>query len=193
MLRFVVDDSSPERIVLASGLPATIFVLRPEHARLVVEGFEHLSLRSRYLRFFTPKAELSPDELWRLMDIDGHERFALGASVRRDSEWVPAAVARFARVHTEPDTAEPALTVVDEFQGLGLGTALYGRLAEAARSRGYRRFVAEVLPENERMLRIFRRATPSSRIYRREGALKVEIDLGADHAGTAESASLQRR
>lgn len=189
MLAFVIEDTSPERIVLPSGLSAMIFVLRPEHARLVVEGFEHLSLRSRYLRFFTPKSELTPGELWRLMDIDGHDRFALGASVRRDSEVVPAAVARFARIPTEPDTAEPALTVVDEFQGLGLGTALYSRLVQAARSRGTTRFVAEVLPENERMLRIFRRVTPSARVYRREGVLKVEIDLGADLTGRAESAS----
>jgi RimJ/RimL family protein N-acetyltransferase len=187
MFSLVIEETSPERIVLASGSSATISELRPEHARLVVEGFEHLSPRSRYLRFFTPKSELSPNELWRLMDIDGHERFALGASVRRDSEWVPAAVARFARVHSQPDSAEPALTVVDEFQGLGLGTALYARLVRAAQSRGYSRFIAEVLPENERMLRIFRRVTPGCRIFRRETVLEVEIDLGAYSGASAQT------
>lgn len=182
ILRIVADVLPAERLVLAGGVRASISELRPEHARFVVEGFEHLSTRSRYLRFFTPKAELSPDQLWRLMDIDGERHFALGASVRGATGWCPAAVARFVRLPKQPETAEPALTVVDEFQGLGLGTALFERLIQAALDRGYRRFVAEVLAENERMLRIFRRVTPGARLHSREGALEVEIDLAADRA-----------
>ena len=57
----------------------------------------------------------------------------------------------FVRVPGEPDVAEPAVTIVDEYQGLGLGTALLARLVAAARERGVQRFRCLFLAENRQI------------------------------------------
>ena len=65
-------------------------------------------------------------------------------------------VAHAAFVRVDEDRAEVAFEIADELQGRGLGTILYAHLAEAAEERGITMFEAEVLPENNRMLEVFR-------------------------------------
>jgi RimJ/RimL family protein N-acetyltransferase len=67
-------------------------------------------------------------------------------------------VARFERIAERPENAEVAFTVADDFQGRGLGSTLFRRLAQLARARGITAFEAEVLKSNERMLRVFERS-----------------------------------
>ena len=59
---------------------------------------------------------------------------------------------RFIRLPDQPDTAEVGVTVVDAWQGRGLGSALLARLAERALQAGVEYFTAEVLAENRTML-----------------------------------------
>ena len=66
-------------------------------------------------------------------------------------------VARWARLLERPGHAEVAFTVADDFQGRGLGSILFRRLATIARKKGIAVFEAEVLKSNERMLRVFER------------------------------------
>jgi len=57
---------------------------------------------------------------------------------------------------TAPQRAEVALAIADAYQGRGLGTILLGQLAEAAHEHGIRQFEARVLPQNHRMIEVFR-------------------------------------
>ena len=50
----------------------------------------------------------------------------------------------------EPGEAEVAFLVEDQHQGRGIGQLLLEHLAQAGRERGIERFVAEVLPDNQR-------------------------------------------
>jgi GNAT superfamily N-acetyltransferase len=169
--------SAEERWILRDGRRARAREIRPSDAPLLVQGFEQLSERSRRLRFFTPKRALSPREVAYLTQLDGQRHFAIGAGVLTDQGWQPAAVARFVGLPHEPKEAEPALTVVDAFQGLGLGRLLFARLVDAAVERGYRILRADVLEENHAMLRIFRTASAETAVRRVGGVFEVEIPL----------------
>ncbi len=57
-----------------------------------------------------------------------------------------------------PDEAEVAFTVQDDQQGRGLGTLMLEHLAVVARAHGIRTFSADTLPNNMRMLNVFRDA-----------------------------------
>jgi L-amino acid N-acyltransferase YncA len=68
--------------------------------------------------------------------------------------------------------AETAFMVHPQWQGSGLGTALQQRMAEHARRRGVRGFVAEILADNEKMIRLARAG--AGRADGAEGSVSVE-------------------
>ncbi len=114
------------------------------------------SERSQYFRFFAPMARLSETDLHRFTNVDHKDRIAL-VMVSGDDI---IAVGRYDRLvddaqYPDGDVAEVAFNVADEFQGRGLGSILLEHLAAAGRERGIRRFVADMLPANTRMLRVF--------------------------------------
>jgi GNAT superfamily N-acetyltransferase len=123
--------------------------MRPSDKQMLLDGFEHLSPDSRYARFMAPKVNLSETELRYLTEVDGVDHFAMGA-IRRHlvSKDEGVGSARFVRLSDAPDTAEPAVTVLDDFQGKGLGAILLQRLIEAAWERDVRWFRTELLAEN---------------------------------------------
>ncbi len=88
-----------------------------------------------------------------------------------DDERV-VAVAEYARLR-DPSTAEVAFAVADDLQGHGIGARLLERLAALAASVGVERFVAEVLPQNRAMLRVF--ADAGFEITRELGGGEVEV------------------
>jgi ribosomal protein S18 acetylase RimI-like enzyme len=167
-----------ESLVLSDGRPARMFPLRKEHADQLQVGFARLSDRSRYLRFFTSKRWLSAAELDRLVALDGCNQFALAVQVRTLAGWEGAAVGRLARVPDAPETAELAITVLDEYQRLGIGRLLMQRLQKSALERGYTHVHGEVLVENRPMLRLLRAALPGH-VSRTHGPV-VEVDAALD-------------
>jgi len=174
-----------ESLVLSDGRPARMFPLRKEHAAQLQEGFARLSDRSRYLRFFTSRRWLSDAELGRLLALDGCNQFAIAVQVHTLAGWEGAAVGRLVRVPDAPDTAELAITVLDEYQRLGIGRLLIGRLQKAAMERGYTHVHGEVLVENRPMLRLLRTALPDH-VSRTHGPV-VEIDAALQPASAADS------
>jgi GNAT superfamily N-acetyltransferase len=135
-----------------ASAPVPELVVRPigpADRTLLLEGFERLSDRTRYLRFFTPLPELPPGELRFLTEPDGIDHYALGAAVRRrDGSLRGLGVARYVRAHDDPRVGHATVTVVDDAQRHGLGSHLLRGLAYAAGLRGIDRFRFTVLPEN---------------------------------------------
>jgi len=144
------------RAVLRDGSEVEIRRVRPDDAPRLARAFERLSDESRRLRFMAPKPTLSDAELRYLTTVDGHHHEALGAYDPVTGEGL--AVARFVRLPSEPDVAEVAVTVIDEWQHRGLGTVLLERLAERARAQGIAHFSALIASENLAMLELLRRA-----------------------------------
>jgi RimJ/RimL family protein N-acetyltransferase len=139
-------------IVLRDGTRALIRPIRSDDKDRLVSGFERLSPRSRYMRFHMHIDELSPEQLRYLTEVDGRDHVAWVALNEGDPDQPGMGVARYVRVSDEPDIAEAAITVVDDYQGRGLGTVLLGVLAATARENGVTTFRNYVLAENEAMI-----------------------------------------
>jgi acetyl coenzyme A synthetase (ADP forming)-like protein len=110
-----------------------------------------LSEESRIFRFFSAIKDLA----WaarRFVDVDHHDQHSLIA-LRGDAEEI---VGHGYYALDAPGQAEVALAVADSVQGMGLGTILLGHLTAAAASAGISTFTAEVMPDNYRMLTVFR-------------------------------------
>ena len=162
-------------VVLRDGSAVLIRPVRPVDAPLLADGFARLSARSRQLRFLTPKKELSPAELRDFTDLDHHDHEALGALNHADGRGV--GIARYVRDADDPQAAEIAVTVIDDWQGRGLGTELVAQLSERARSEGIRRFTALVAADNPAMAGLLRNVR-AELVGREPGALQYEITLG---------------
>jgi nucleotide-binding universal stress UspA family protein len=145
-------------VELADGARVRIRPIAPEDRDALAAGFERLSPESRYRRFFAPVARLRERELDYLTVVDHHDHEALVAVDEATGEGI--AVARFVR--TEPDVAEPAVVVADDWQGRGLAGHLLDALVERAREEGVRRFVAPVLAHNAAAIRLLERLGDTS-------------------------------
>jgi GNAT superfamily N-acetyltransferase len=177
--RYRFDESYEESVALSDGRKVYLRLIRPSDKELLREGFEHLSPDSRYARFMAPKARLTERELEYLTEVDGVNHFAIGAARRHlmaKDEGVGSA--RFVRVADEHDTAEPAVTVLDAYQGKGLGTILLQRLIEAAWERDVRWFRTELLAENTASRRMMEALSPEVRFHPTgDGALVATIPV----------------
>ena len=145
--------------------------MRPDDRERLIRFHHALSPDTVYLRFFSVHPELQPVELERFTHVDHEQREAIVAIV--DDEIV--GVGRFDRM--TPDDAEVAFVVADAWQGQGIGRRLFDRLADRAQALGVRRFVADTLPHNERMLGVFRGCGHAYRSSFDAGVVHVEIDL----------------
>jgi RimJ/RimL family protein N-acetyltransferase len=160
-----------DRFKLCDGSQVVIRPIAAEDGDRLREGFARLSERSRYLRFQGPMPELSRRHLIYLTDVDHHDHEAL---IALSSAGEAVAVARFVRI--DPEVAEPAIAVADDWQGRGLGTELFDRLVDRAREEGVRRFSALVLAENAEALRLLDRlGAPAQRPVGPQLELEVEL------------------
>ena len=127
-------------VVLRDGSAVLIRQVRRTDAPLVADGFARLSAASRQMRFLGVKKELSAAELRYLTDVDHHDHEALVALDRASGQGV--GISRYVRDAGDPQAAEIAVTIVDDWQGRGMGTELLARLSGRARQEGNRRITA---------------------------------------------------
>ena len=138
------DKGRPVR--LRDGSAVLIRPVRPADDGLLADGFARLSDRSRRMRFLGKKEELSAAELRYYANVDHHDHEALIALDPAGGRCV--GVGRYVRDADDPRAAEIALTVIDDWQGRGLGTKLLARLSYRARQEGICRFTAVVSSDN---------------------------------------------
>jgi GNAT superfamily N-acetyltransferase len=162
-------------VVLSDATPVHLRPIVPEDADALVSFHAGLSPESIILRYFGPHPRLSAKEVERLTNVDGVDRFALVAA----HEGRIVGVARYERA-PGTDEAEVAFLVDDAFQGKRLGTMLFEHLAEAAREHGVRRFVADTLAENARMLGVFRDSGYRRHYDRFSEVVQVALDIAPD-------------
>jgi RimJ/RimL family protein N-acetyltransferase len=142
--------SQPHLVTLRSGYTVWIRPVRPDDATALARAYANLGEQSRYRRFFTAMPALPEATLKAAVEVDHTDHEALVALPLRSAEIVGEC--RFIRSPDQPDTAEVGVTVVDAWQGRGLGSALLARLSERALQSGIEYFTAEVLAENRTML-----------------------------------------
>jgi RimJ/RimL family protein N-acetyltransferase len=162
------------RVVLRDGSKVVIRQVRSADAPLLADGFARLSPESRRLRFLRRKDELSAAELRYFTDVDHHDHEALGALDHAGGRGV--GVARYVRDTSDPQAAEIAVTVADDWQGRGLGTELLAQLSGRARAEGIHRFTALVSADNAAMAGLLR-SVSASPVHREHGTVEYEIEL----------------
>jgi acetate---CoA ligase (ADP-forming) len=140
-------------VVLRDGSTVRVRPAREADAPAVRAFYEGLSPASVALRFFSGFPDLDRAVTWAT-ELDYQRRYGLVATSGDDGRVV--AHAGWERQPDRPDRAEVAFAIADRMQGKGLGTILLGQLAEAAHQAGVGVLVAEVLPENHKMIRVFR-------------------------------------
>ncbi len=136
-------------VVLRDGRTAHVRPISPRDTDALVAFYADVSDQSKYYRFFAPMPTLSERDLERFTNVDHRDRVAFVLTV---AEKI-LAVASYELLPT--GDAEVAFLVQDAHQGRGIGQLLLEHLGQAARERGVHRFVAEVLPDNQRMLQVF--------------------------------------
>jgi len=159
---------------LRDGSKVLIRQVQPADAPVLADGFARLSPQSRQMRFLTRKKELSAAELRYFTDVDHHNHEALGALTHADGRGV--GIARYIRDAEDPHAAEIAVTIVDDWQGRGLGTELLARLSDRARSEGICRFTALVADDNMAMAGLLRNISANV-VGRGPGTVEYEITL----------------
>jgi len=153
MVAEVADYSAVER--LRDGRVVTIRAIRHDDRADMLAALGRASMQSIQRRFFIPKKGLSEREIAFFLDIDFESHVALVAQIDEDGHSVIAGGGRF--IVVQPGQAEIAFLVVDDYQGRGIGTILMRHLTILARDASLKRLIAEVLPENSAMLKLFRK------------------------------------
>lgn len=120
------------------------------------DAFQRLSADSRYTRFMMAMRELSPAMLEAATHPVAGRDFAL---VAVSGEGAAEDIVAGARYVGEPgsDTCEFAVTVADDWHGLGLASRLLGILIANARAQGLRCMEGYVLALNTPMRRLAQR------------------------------------
>ncbi|MBU6452964.1 MAG: GNAT family N-acetyltransferase [Cyanobacteria bacterium REEB67] len=174
---------------LRDGRKVIVRAIRPDDKALLQEGMQHLSTQSQYFRFFTHKEFLSEKELQYFTEMDFVKHVALFAGFDENGQFSPAATGRYivttaetareGTISPENVSAEIAVTVVEEFQGLGFATILLKHLIKIARLQSVQEFKGTVLPGNQRMLNLVTRSgLPCKQILNDTGEWEITLLLG---------------
>ena len=161
--------------VLRDGRPATIRAFQPQDRQAMLEAFARTGDESRYRRFFTSKRSLGEGEIAFFVEVNFQTHLALVAELEEAGRKVIAGGGRY--VVCAPRSAEVAFMVDDAHQGLGIGSLLMRHLVACARSAGLETLVAEVLPGNSPMLKVFERAGLAVQTRREAGVLHLNMHL----------------
>jgi GNAT superfamily N-acetyltransferase len=140
----------------------------------MANAVERVSAQSLYRRFFAVRRSFSEKETDFFVNVDFLNHVALVAVVNEGGAAVIIGGGRYVLV--QPGTAEVAFAVVDQYQGQGVGAALMRHLATIARDAGIEQFVAEVLPENAPMLKLFEKC--GCRMSTKRDGQVVHVTLG---------------
>jgi RimJ/RimL family protein N-acetyltransferase len=149
----MTPSSYSAREQLRDGRPIEIRALRPSDEAGMLDAIHHTNAESLRRRFFVTKRAFSEKEMAFFMNVDFVNHVALVAEIERDGQRAIIGGGRY--IATEPGKAEIAFVVVDDHQGQGLGTLLMRHLATIARSAGLKELIADVLPENAAMRKVF--------------------------------------
>ncbi|MGW9024641.1 bifunctional acetate--CoA ligase family protein/GNAT family N-acetyltransferase [Streptomyces sp. NPDC055722] len=167
-------------VVLRDGGTARIRPITADDAERLVSFYEQVSDESKYYRFFAPYPRLSAKDVHRFTHHDFVDRVGLAATV--GGEFI--ATVRYDRIGSDgmaasapADEAEVAFLVQDAHQGRGVASALLEHIAAVARERGIRRFAAEVLPANTKMIKVFTDAGYQQKRSFEDGVVRLEFDL----------------
>ena len=179
--------------LLRDGRRVEIRALRPEDRDALMAAVKGMNSESFYRRFFAVKHDFSEAEIDYFVDVDFVSHVALVAEVQEDGHNMIAGGGRYivatktrGQVAQQGEVAqqgqvaqqgEVAFAVIDKYQGQGIGTMLMRHLVEIARQAGLQELIADVLPANRQMLKIFQTCGLPMATRLEDGAVHVTLKL----------------
>ncbi len=171
---------------LRNGKIIEIRAINSNDKGIMQELMRHLSPESRYFRFFTPKDRLTDKELKTFTEIDLVNHVGILASIEENGVLIPAGSARYIVCEKKDNnllSAELSFAVEEEYQGLGIGSLLFKHLLELALANKIEQFIAYVLSNNKKMLRVFEKCgIPMEKTLGEQGVIECRFKLPIDSA-----------
>jgi RimJ/RimL family protein N-acetyltransferase len=161
--------------LLRDGRSIEIRALRPDDETQILTALSRTSPQSLYRRFFGVKKGFSESEKAFFLNVNFIDHVALVAIIEQSGRAEIVGGARYVAV--QHGIAEVAFTVIDEFQGEGIGSALTRHLILLARRASLKQLIAEVLPENTAMINIFKKSGLPATITKMKGVIHVSLDI----------------
>lgn len=177
-------DASPTRDpalegALEDGTPVRFRLIAPDDKNRLAQGFARLSEGSRYRRFFRHIDHLTDEQLVYLTEVDFTDHFAWVAELPDEPGRPGIGVSRWIRLAAEPEIAEAAVTVIDDYQNRGVGTTLLWLTSRSARERGIRAFRIWVQGDNSPVLALLRDFNIVPRQWQ-SGIAQIDVPLPED-------------
>ncbi|HUP91293.1 MAG TPA: GNAT family N-acetyltransferase [Solimonas sp.] len=141
------------KYTLDDGLPVLVRPVRKEDAPRLREGFRKLSQLARRRRFLEGVDDLSDDQLAQLLALDQVNHVAWGAMNLEKPDEPGVGIARYVRLKDDPQAADVAITIADDYQGRGTGFVLQACLHITAHNAGIKTFFYDVLSDNDRIIK----------------------------------------
>jgi RimJ/RimL family protein N-acetyltransferase len=160
---------------IRDGRRVEIRALRPEDRDALRIAVGRASTQSLYRRFFAVKRHFTEQEIEFFTNIDFVNHVALVAVAEEGGRSMVIGGARYIAV--QPGTAEVAFAVIDQYQGQGVGAVLMRHLTTIARDAGLKELIAEVLPDNIAMLKVFEKSGLPLHMERAPQVVHVSLRL----------------
>jgi RimJ/RimL family protein N-acetyltransferase len=167
------DFSAAE--TLRDGRVFQIRALRPDDRSGLLAAVGRISERSLYRRFFGFKRDFTEREVDFFTNVDFVSHVALVALLEEAGQPMIVGGARYIIVPS--GEAEIAFAVDDAYQGKGIGTALMRHLIVLAGQAGLKELIADVLPDNAAMLKVFETSGLEITTSREPDAIHVVLRL----------------
>ena len=142
--------------LLRDGRQMEIRAVTPDDRTELLDAVARSSSETLYRRFFGVRRNFTEQEIDFFSNVDFVDHVALVVILKEGARFLVAAGARY--IVFEPGKAEMAFAVVDQYQGMGIGTTLMRHLVTIARQAGLSTLTAEVLASNSQMLKVFQKS-----------------------------------
>ena len=162
------------RLLLKNGEVVLVRPVVPSDAPLLVDMFNKMTPRSRYLRFMTNIPELPENLLHQFTYLDYHASFAIACLVESEGQSEIIAVARYSHDPAE-QIADLGVAVRDDWQHLGIGKSLLSKIIMIGKEHGISRFGSMMDPQNDIMKKTLCELDFQVKYFFREGSYQVEI------------------
>ena len=177
-------------VVLRDGSVAHVRPIGPDDAERLHRFHAAQSEESIYLRFFAPIKRLSDRDVTRFTHVDHVERVALVGLVGDDI----IGIGRYDRLGgPDAPSAEVAFNIADSFQGRGVGSVMLEHLAAIGAENGVAEFVADVLPQNRKMIQVFTEAGYDVKRNFDDGVISVRFEIEPNEKSQAVRLAREQR
>jgi GNAT superfamily N-acetyltransferase len=160
----------------SNGTAICLRPIRPTDWRALEQGIADLSPESRYLRFFSAFRTAPPNIVSQLVAVDGLNHIGWGAVLNDGADNAPIGAAHAIRLDDDRRAVELAVTVLDRYQGMGLGRLLICTVLIDARRQGYTEAQADILHSNENAVHLLT-ALGGVPVESEAGLIKYHLDI----------------